>query len=218
MNPEQFLFVMKSFAEVLPYRAPDFAKKTVSWYWFEEFKNYALDDIKCVVRAWIKKSDHFPSIAEFHTALGNVVVSDESLAQTTAISILTAIRKFGWCNESEAIAYIGEFGKKIVQFYGGWDAVCDSVTDDNITYFTHQIKETAQNLLRTKDRCIPELPESTKKIIACLAESVAVRSDNCEKRTRDTKTDLRLAIKGKIQELEELPWTYDGEGGIFCKE
>jgi hypothetical protein len=208
MNQEQLLFVLRSFADVLPYRAPDFSKKTVCWYWYEEFKNYSIDDLKAVVRSLIKRLDHFPSISEMHNALGSIVISDESLAQTTSISIITAIRKFGWCNESEALAYIGEFGAKVVKAYGGWVCVCDHVTNENMSYFSHQIKETAQTILRTKEKCLPELPEETKKIIACIAESVSVGSGN-EKRTRDPKTDLRLALKGKVQMLEELPWAYD---------
>lgn|GEM_PF-5559678 len=194
---------------MLPYRAPDFTKKTVIWYWYEEFKNYAIEDVKSAIRSWISKSDHFPSIAEMHNALGSIVMSDESLAQTTSISIFTAIRKFGWCNESEALAYIGEFGAKVVKAYGGWVCVCDHVTNENMSYFAHQLRETAQNILRSKGKCLPELPAETKKIIACLADTISVGGFVNEKRTRNTTTDLRLALKGKVQVLEELPWTYD---------
>lgn len=197
MAPNDFLAVMKAFSEVLPWRAPDFSKHTVSWFWYEEFKQYALEDIKKGIRTWIAKSDHFPSICDFHGVLGNIRTSDEILAQTAATSIIAAVRRFGWCNAQEALEYIGDVGKKIVAMHGGWSAICETVTDENITYFTHQLRETGMSVVKTNGHCLPQLPEKTSRLVTQIMEAVEVEYGE-KKRIGDTKRNLKLAIKQEL--------------------
>lgn len=213
MNRDEFATVISAYSAVQPRGAPNFSEKNVIWYWFEEFKNYSIDSIKKALRRHIAKSSFFPSISELHSSLGDGQISNETMAQITSMSIISAIRRFGWCNESDAMKYVGDLGEKVVRFLGGWNAVCDTVTDENLTYFSHQLKETCESVLKSNGTCLPELPVGNEEIVKQLAAELD-RSP-CSERIRNTETNLRLAFEKRIQSMEKLPGTDDDPGGIL---
>jgi hypothetical protein len=53
-------------------------------------------------------------------------VDPESAAREIAARITGAITKFGWCNATEARAFIGEVGWGIVERQGGWMHLCQN--------------------------------------------------------------------------------------------
>ncbi len=213
MERNEFATVIAAYAAVQPRGAPNFSEKNVIWYWFEEFKTYSIDAIKKALRRHIAKSSFFPSISELHSSLGDGQISNETMAQITSMSIISAIRRYGWCNEDDAMKYVGELGVKVVRFLGGWGSVCEMVTDDNLTYFSHQLKETCESVLKSNGSCLPELPVGNEEIVKQLAAEMD-RSPRSE-RVRNTETNLRLAFEKKVQSLEKLPGADDDTGGLL---
>jgi hypothetical protein len=213
MDRNEFATVISAYAAVQPRGAPNFNEKNVIWYWFEEFKNYSIDSIKKALRRHIAKSSFFPSISELHSSLGDGQISNETMAQITSMSIISAIRRYGWCNESDALKYVGELGEKVVRFLGGWSAVCEMVTDENLTYFSHSLKQTCESVLKSNGSCLPELPVGNEEIVKQLAAEIDRRSTS--ERVRNPETNLKLAFDKRIQSLEKLPGTDDDKGRLL---
>jgi hypothetical protein len=57
----------------------------------------------------------------------NPIASDETIANEVASRIRYAVPKFGYCNRNEAMEYIGEMGKAIVDRMGGWQYICENL-------------------------------------------------------------------------------------------
>lgn len=206
IDQDKFLRLMVCYASIQPYRAPDFSKQEVGWYWYQEFKFRSLEEIKTAFDTHIRKQDHFPSLRELNHALSNTV-DDDTLSKITAMNILGAIQKFGYCNWPEAKQYIGELGVKAVDRFGGWPNVCEMLTMDNFTYLQNYMRETIKSFLSAgvMENHSGSLPEGKKVsgLISELSKSMDI-----------TRKDVAVQISSKISEMsnalvvqeDEMPW------------
>ncbi len=71
-------------------------------------------------------------------------VDDDSLARESVSRIIKAIRKFGYPSHTEAREYIGELGWRIVERNGGWDVLCENLTEDQVGIFQAQARDLAK--------------------------------------------------------------------------
>jgi hypothetical protein len=191
MDREKFMGLMRAYAAIQPWRAPDFTKPEVAWYYYQELKNYSFDELKIALDRHIKKADHFPSLREIHLVAGKGQIDDSTRSSIIAMNIIAAIRKFGWNNYKEAMAYIGPEGEKVVNLMGGWQHLSDAISDSNLSYMQNTIKDNAASLLRSNYDFTQALPSGkTQQLIEGLSRDV----DTSSKRVGNTKRNLRLAI------------------------
>lgn len=201
MDKERFISMLRGYAAVQPWRAPDFTKNEVAWYYYQDLKKYQLEEIRSAFEKHIRKADHFPSLREIHSLCGQGQVDDSTRSSIIAMNIIAAIRKFGWSNPKEAMAYIGPDGERVVKLMGGWTHLSDAITDSNLSYMQNTIKDNALSLLRSGHDFNQALPEpKTHKLIEGLAKDCSTN----EKRAGNTKRNLKLALVAGSQSLEEL--------------
>ena len=182
---------MRGYAAVQPWRAPDFTKNEVAWYFYQELKSYTIEEIRNALEKHIRKADHFPSLREIHSICGNGQVDDSTRSSIIAMNIIAAIRKFGWNNHKEAMAYIGPDGERVVKLMGGWTHICDAITDSNLSYMQNTIKDNAISLLRSGHDFQSALPNpKTQQLIEGLVKDVATET----KRAGYPARNLKLAI------------------------
>jgi hypothetical protein len=143
ISKDEFLKLIRIFSALQPYRSPDFSKMEVCWFWHQEFKRHSAQDLRNALSRFVRQHDHFPSIREMTTALagGNDL---ETMARVTAMNILGAVPKYGWCNLKEAEAYIGKVGMQIVDRWGGWVSFCEIVDAKNYSFLQTQLYEMAK--------------------------------------------------------------------------
>lgn len=75
-------------------------------------------------------------------------VSDEDVAAEAAARITGAVRMYGNTNADRARKYIGELGWRVVQLDGGWQNVCETLTQDNLGTFRAQWRNLALTTAR----------------------------------------------------------------------
>jgi len=215
MDKERFISMLRGYAAVQPWRAPDFTKNEVAWYYYQDLKNYQLEEIRSAFEKHIRKADHFPSLREIHSLCGKGQVDDSTRSSIIAMNIIAAIRKFGWNNHKEAMAYIGNDGERVVKLMGGWTHLCDAITDSNLSYMQNTIKDNAISLLRSGHDFNQALPEpKAHQLIKGLIEDVSAD----KKGTRNTARNLKLALVTGSQSLEELPRPENDQGRSVCEE
>ena len=182
---------MRGYAAIQPWRAPDFTKPEVAWYYFQDLKKYTWEELKIALDRHVKKSDHFPSLREIHLVAGSGQIDDSTRSSIIAMNIIAAIRKFGWNNYKQAMAYIGPEGEKVVNLMGGWQHLSDAISDSNLSYMQNTIKDNAASLLRSNYDFTQALPSGkAQQLIEGLVQDV----DQTSKRAGHTKRNLRLAI------------------------
>lgn len=72
-------------------------------------------------------------------------LDDDTLAREAASRVLAAIPKFGYIGGTQAREYIGELGWSVVERYGGWQRVCESVgVELDIGVFQAQVRDSAK--------------------------------------------------------------------------
>jgi len=193
IDQEQFLRLLSCYTAIQPYRAPDFSRREVGWYWYQEFKFRSLEELRRALDTHVRKHDHFPSIREMNQALSGKV-DDDTISKVTSMNILAAIQKFGWCNWTEAKNYIGELGVKIVDRFGGWPNLCEMLTMDNFTYLQHQITE------MTKSYLISGVIENNGKMLPSGGTVSSLISD------LSASLDISTKPRQIESSVKELPW------------
>ncbi len=69
-------------------------------------------------------------------------ISAEIQAREIAARICAAVPKFGYCNSSEAKAFIGAHGWHVVQRQGGWSYICENLGRNlNPSTFQAQLRD-----------------------------------------------------------------------------
>jgi hypothetical protein len=94
-----------------------------------------------------RSRDPFPSIGD---VLRLVVpfVDDVDTAIEAANRVVESVSRFGWCNEADAKAHIGEIGWYIVERNGGWVALCENMRTTEIGMLRAQFRELALAAIR----------------------------------------------------------------------
>jgi len=210
LDSDKFLSLVSGYAQIIPYRSPDFSSKAVAWYWYQEFKTKSLEDLRKAFDRHIKEADHYPSIRELNNLLSGTPDKD-TLARITAMNILGAIPKFGYCNWTEAKVYIGELGVKVVDRFGGWPTVCEMLLDDNFTYLQKIFCESAKSYLIFTSNPMTEglLPEGSKNVYALVSALSSSMDINTAKKVREgTHEPLALPEFADCPRstVEDMPW------------
>lgn len=92
---------------------------------------------------------------------------DDSEAREIAARVWESTSRFGYPNPHEASEYIGEIGWEVVQNYGGWQSLCESLKERERTSFTAQVRDLIKSKMTRKraglENTVPALPESHLK-------------------------------------------------------
>lgn len=91
------------------------------------------------------KNRSMPLAADIR-ALADPKLQIEDEATITVSKLLEAISRFGYTNQERAMDYIGELGRELVKSEGGWENVCQTVTNDNKMIFRSQMMTLAKSL------------------------------------------------------------------------
>lgn len=88
--------------------------------------------------------------------------NDEFEAIEAAARIIQSVSKFGYSGASEARKFMGELGWRIVERFGGWMTVCETMNSDNIGILHAQFRQLAKSQIhRAKvgmDNIAPVIP------------------------------------------------------------
>jgi hypothetical protein len=90
-----------------------------------------------------KSRDPFPSIQEIRSIIVPEKKPDHEAVEAAA-RIIQAVSKFGWCNGFQARQFIGELGWRLVERFGGWTQLCESMTRDNVAALQAQFRNLAK--------------------------------------------------------------------------
>jgi hypothetical protein len=111
--------------------------------YLEELEQYPYEKALLAMKSFFKNgTNKFPEIKDFKKAMGVAVQSQlEPIEEAKLIAqrIEGSIRSHGYTNPDKAEANIGPIGWKIIQLRGGWTSLCESVTEDNLSYVLHEI-------------------------------------------------------------------------------
>lgn len=116
------------------------------------------------------KNERFP-IPPHKILIGLIPMEADqrSLAIEAASRAMSAVRKFGWCQQRSAREYIGELGWQAVQRFGDWEYVCQHLGTHTLplTTFQAQIRDLCESTIKLGDAGIfdepiglPEKPRS----------------------------------------------------------
>ena len=143
---QKFDKLLQIYATIQPYRAPDFSNKTVLEYWYREFSQTPLDQMKEALDYWMRNESHFPSIADIRKSFGMHKPDPDVQSRQIAATIIAALAKFGWNREKEAKEALGPFIWQVVVGSGGWQTLTD-MTYANQATITAQMRELAKSLI-----------------------------------------------------------------------
>lgn len=100
--------------------------------------------------------DPFPSIKEIRAKV-NPTLDPTAEAVRLANMIIGGVSKHGPYNIERAKAEIGETGWAAVRAYGGWETVCDSLSNSNRTMMITQFRDLI--LAMMKGQYVPRAPQ-----------------------------------------------------------
>lgn len=99
------------------------------------------------------KNKTLPMPSWFLEQLNPSMSDPKDQAREVASRISAAIAKFGWCNSGEAEKYIGSVGWKVVERYGGWQRVCESVgVEIDSAIFLAQTRDLSESMIKNQSR------------------------------------------------------------------
>lgn len=88
----------------------------------------------------------FPSVK---TIKGKIILeaNPEAEAIEAAARIVQAVNRIGYTNPDAAKEFIGELGWRAVTRFGGWLAVCETMTPENVTTMQAQFRQLSKATL-----------------------------------------------------------------------
>ena len=162
IDHEKFVKILKYYSDVMPRYAPDFSNPNVLYFWHQEFGELDIHSFKSAMDDMVRQMDHFPNVKDVNAALGRVILEDEEISREVSARIISAITKYGGWNHVEAKEYMGEVARQVVDMFGGWTHVCDSITNNNLPTYSAQFRNLATTLIKKNRSGItgpPSLPE-----------------------------------------------------------
>ncbi len=110
--------------------------------------------------------DPFPSIKEI---ISQVV--PETDAETEAIEasarIIQGVSRYGYPNSIQAQQFIGPLGWRVVERFGGWANICQTLTQDNVAILQAHFRKVAMTThiraLQGFDEVAPVIPLRSKR-------------------------------------------------------
>ena len=159
MKAEHFANAMIRYAKVQPFGAPDFSDQFVCKFWFDQLGDLGPDALGTAMTKLVAKG-RFPSIDQVKQACGQIELDDESLARDAVKRIENAIRKYGYIGWDKAREYIGSLGEHLVGISGGWEAICDIPTEQDLAIKMAQLREYAKVAIKKDAAGQLDLPPS----------------------------------------------------------
>ncbi len=161
LDPAEFAAFLSTLAKGLPKFAPDV--KTVAPSWYELFKSLESEALPELLTRALLHFEEFPSCKQLLTLLGMAPRDEDDLGREVAEKIWAAIERFGstltLSRLKEIEDNVGEVSWAVVLRCGGWNAICDGATYDNMTTTKSQWRELAAGLIRKSRAGFPmDLP------------------------------------------------------------
>jgi len=128
--------------------------------WYECLKDLPLAALQFAITRYLCEGDDWPSIAKIRKLAGAAMHGECLSFGESFDAMLSAIRKHGFYNEQEARAKLDGLTWRTVQCLGGWEAVCDSPTDQRST-LRAQFRMVYEGL-REREESHRALPESVR--------------------------------------------------------
>lgn len=130
--------------------------------------------IEKTVMAWGRTERGFPFPADIRNKL-MPVMNHEDDGQEIANLIMKSISQDGYTNSERAKNKIGELGWEVVQRMGGWQHLCEVITNDNESTFRAQIRDFAETVSKKAKRgelnTTPSLPQPENIIQSLVAKT-----------------------------------------------
>lgn len=120
------------------------------------------EEVCAALKKWAATESRFPLPADLRKKIEPEMNEDDE-SQEIASLILTFIGKYGSHQPSLARQNMGELSWLVVERMGGWTHLCESVMQDNETFYRAQIRDLAKTLSKRARRGeineVPQLPE-----------------------------------------------------------
>jgi Domain of unknown function (DUF6475) len=93
--------------------------------WQRSFAEYSYRDVMTAFEIWLTTEPFPPTVAELRRTVSKVKNPELFISAEKAWEqVATAVRKFGWCNESLALETLSSNAKRAIQNIGGWQKLC----------------------------------------------------------------------------------------------
>jgi hypothetical protein len=144
-----------------------------------DLSEYGPDKILKALKLCRLELNRFPTVAEIIKRTNPK--SEANQTQEIVGKIFEAISWYGYSNPSGAKKMIGEVGWKAVEFFGGWQRLCDAPADDlNIT--RSQLRKAVESAVEEKVRCdvlgVPFVPTLSTSAIGLSSKRPELRLAN----------------------------------------
>lgn len=166
MKKDEFCKLILVSASALPRFAPNFNDKMVLEVWYKMLCDYNYEELKNALMVACKNSDQFPTIAELRRIMETEGTSDFSeTSQEVSSRIENAISRFGGYRVDDAMEYVGEVGREVINKLGGWGVVCNVQTNE-LPSFRKKTRELSLIILKKsldgRGDNAPMLPKNSK--------------------------------------------------------
>lgn len=115
--------------------------------YLKAFERTDFQAIKKVMEEFFKCSK-FPSVNDILSRIGEKEISSEEKARLLSQNVISAIAKYGWCNEKDAKEHFGP-DWDIVTGFQDWRLLCN-LTNEDLSTFSAQFRSYAEIRLREK--------------------------------------------------------------------
>lgn len=150
--------------------------------YLEALKPYGLEKVNRALMTYMMDLDKYskiPTIRAIKIKMGAVKISKDLQAKETAAKILSAISKFGYSVSLNDVKlddikkYVGVIGWRVVELQGGWNTICESVTNVNKPTYQAQWRDLALSLSEQEQK-VMELPQSSDDKISGLITDISL--------------------------------------------
>ena len=169
MKLDEFTECMQTLAALIPQKAPpDITATAVAWY--PLFAEMTAPQMMAMIYSSAEKFGSFPSIKDLKDL---VTGSAEDNAKEIGQRIWATVGRYGsqmsrWPEIKAALTPLGE---QVVDAMGGWQYLCDTLTDDQRGTFIAQTRDLAISLQkRPIANQKPELGEGNKTVLEQLGK------------------------------------------------
>jgi hypothetical protein len=207
VTPQETARLAQSFALYAAYYRVKLDDEVLKMY-AEDLSDLELMEVQEAMRLYRKnpKNRHMPLPAQIREML-EPQLDDDALARDAASRIVAAVSKFGWCNSSDAKAYIGELGWRVVDRHGGWLYVCENLGRSlDVGMFQAQARELAKTQIQfSRAGNLDTPPALPGPLVAVDKLPEPSRREFLLKQAQNIAQDLRLSPDPQAQkQLDEI--------------
>lgn len=135
--------------------------------WFNCLSDLPIESLETAITRYLCEGDDWPSIAKIRKLAGAAMHGECILFGESFDRMISAVRHFGFYDEQKARENLDDLTWRTIKSLGGWEAVCDSPTDQRST-------------LRAQFRMVYESLRDREEKHRALPEAVRPRIENPE--------------------------------------